>query len=923
MRELLAYSQGAVIEEKLALRIKANDDWDIFIPVAWYSPDGTQDCKYAWKISIDGWNEVNYSGTGSSSGSIRVWYGLIPLSVHTVIIKPQVEDYGWLRAFWYKGTSYASFLVNIISDKSYKGYALSDMYSGNWYKAYQYYGCSNLINTDEELLPDTLEIIGDNYRYYEYAGCSSLVSNAEEKILKTVKVIWDNYRAYQYQNCYSLSKVNMRAINWASVGNNYRYNQLSWIATDKKPANIYIEGWIEEGGNWWLSDTRVKNVYVYYGLVASYKSKLSAITDSKIKKNPDWDNLEYEFIEFIAKADSSGKIRIPVGWYSTAGNQDCAYDWYVSIDGWEAEEINGTGSNSYVSIGSGLTEGSEHRIVIKPKTVNYWWGRAFGYYNTWAEWYIKQIIHDSYKCYGYSRVSTWAYYKYRTYKGCINLINSYEKLPTSITNVGNSYMKECCMGCTSLTTAFWEVMHKWCTIGTDYRMDGYSGCTALSKHQWMAGYMGDTYPSGYKDNYLLNAGTNLELYISRLERMYILNFASGNYYGWGTMTLATITRAGRYIFSGNLQGTSSNTWFDVQIWQNNTKLWTWSAPDPWTEFVKFEINCQVWDVIQIRAGYEQRYGNMNSMKLEYSNVLWLVDNYVKNVKVFVDDIYTYKNNNAWSDLSKSKFSVYYFDYQPIPAVDISKYTTLVGTYSAPWSIDVSSSTRLYTQFTNWSYVWIAVAGTSNNQVYVSWERINLNNGAVYGALIKLNWNSWGTSYAWDWINTGGRADYYDGTVHWAYGDQKGNILDAEEYRHYSWGWYTQYRELSGGRWSIDIQGSTSWWNSWICAWRDGRTVVWEGKTYYTTTRWGSGLTEIGGYSGTYTGIDFSDDGLTVYLQENLGTIKQYNLSSAWDLSSVKTDTGKSLSISWSFAITKDKKYLYVWNGSLKVYQYTP
>ena len=375
MRELLAYSKDVVVEEKLTLRIKADSNGDVYIPVAWYSFDGTQNCPYNWRVSVDGGNWVNYSGTGWVKG-IRVGYWKIPLSIHTVVVRPVVEDYGWLRAFWYKGTSYGSFLINIISDKSYKGYALNNMYSWDYYKAYQYYGCSSLINTDEELLPDTLEVIGDYYRYYEYAGCSSLVNNAEEKILKTVKVIGDYYRAYQYENCYGINKINMRAINWASVWNNYRYNQYSWIATDKKPANIYIEWWIEEGGDWWLLDAKVKWIYVYKDLVGDYQTKLSWITSSKIQKNPLWDNLEYEFIEYIGLADSGGSIRIPVGGYSTGFTQNCAYDWMVSIDWGVAEEISGTGSATYVSVGSWLTSWSEHRVVIKPKTISWWWGRA-------------------------------------------------------------------------------------------------------------------------------------------------------------------------------------------------------------------------------------------------------------------------------------------------------------------------------------------------------------------------------------------------------------------------------------------------------------------------------------------------------------------------------------------------------------------
>ena len=91
MRELLAYSQGAVIEEKLTLRIRADNNGDIYLPVAWYSSDGIQECDYDWMVSIDGNNEVEYSGLWSSNWKIRVGYGLSPLSVHTVIIKPKEE----------------------------------------------------------------------------------------------------------------------------------------------------------------------------------------------------------------------------------------------------------------------------------------------------------------------------------------------------------------------------------------------------------------------------------------------------------------------------------------------------------------------------------------------------------------------------------------------------------------------------------------------------------------------------------------------------------------------------------------------------------------------------------------------------------------------------------------------------------------
>lgn len=639
MRELLAYSQGAVVEEKLALRIRANNSGDIYIPISWYSAEGTQDCDYNWYVSIDWWWQVTYSGMWSAWGSIRVWFWLAPLSVHTVTIKPRVEEYWWLRAFWYKGTNYATFLVNIISDKSYKWYAISDIFTGDWYKAYQYYGCDNLINTDEELLPDTLEIIGNNYRYYEYAGCTSLVWNAEEKILKTVKAIGDNYRAYQYQNCTGLKRVDMRAINWASVGSNYRYNQYSWIGTDRNQVSIYIEWWIEEGWSWGLTDANVAWIYVYKDLVSDYRTKLSWITSSKIQKNAAWDGNEYEFIEFIALADSTGNIRIPVGWFSTSMSQNCGYDWMVSIDGGEAEEITGTGSATYVSVGSWLTEGSEHRVVIKPVTIWWWWGRAFGYYNTGAQLYIKEIIHDSYKCYASSRTSTGNHYKQATYVGCTHLINSYEKLPTSVTSIGAYYMKECYAGCTGLKSAFWEVMHKWATIGADYRYHEYTGCSAMEIHEWIAWYSG-TYPTNYKYEYLSGAGNNMKVYITRYEAL-----ASGL---TNSLWIADNKVNGVYCFIDDIYWyTNSSYWSNI----SNSKFKGWYYDYVCNEFIDINRYTKLLATIALPyIWYEWAESHTNWDAVTYNRWIWLDrKKYWSNIYIWATEYSkdSKGNNHVW------------------------------------------------------------------------------------------------------------------------------------------------------------------------------------------------------------------------------------------------------------------------------------
>ena len=917
MRELLAYSQWAVIEEKLTLRIKADDNGDIYVPTAWYSPEGVQSCSYNWNIGVDDITPVNYSGTGTSSSKIRVGYWLVPLSIHTVIIRPVVEDYGWLRAFWYKGTNIASSLINIVSDKSYKGYALSGIFTGDYYKAYQYYGCSSLINTDEELLPDTLEIIGDYYRYYEYAGCTSLVSNAEEKILKTVKAIGDNYRAYQYENCHGINKINMRAINWASVGNNYRLNQYSWIATDKKPANIYIEWGIEEGGSWGLTDTRVKNIYVYEWLVVDYQTKLSTITSSKIKKNSDWDNLEYEFIEYIALADSTGKIRIPVGWLSTTMSQDCAYDWMVSIDGEEAEEITGTGGQTYVSVGSDLIEGSEHRVVIKPKTIWWWWGRAFGYLSTGAQAYIKELIHDSYRCYATSRIDTWAHYKHATYAGCTNLINSYEKLPTSVTTIGDYYMKECYAGCTGLKTAFWEVMHKWVSMGVDYRKTEYAGCTALEVHQWIAGWSVSSIPNGYRDGYLGGAGNNMDVYITKSLGLLTVStdFPSSNKY--------TVTVAWKYTANWTFNSTSSQWttygYFTKEHDWTTTSFAMVSSSDYTSMWIAWNTTAEVGDLIYYWTETPwYGSGNISWAVLKLYEPLELPINNINKVYAYVDDLYDLKTA---LNISSSKLVAYYYGYICYEMKDINKYTKLLAEVTPPRDIDQT----LLRNFDRWFAInrdmtEIAIAGIeysidskSNNYVWamyytpswtvINWEKVlswlTYKTEQVWGG---SNWSgsnisySWGYAYSQNWI------------LYWHYA-YNGSNYD------YAWEWNI-WQNQTGGRqnaaWAISRNGQFLWWyRQWFKRWKS-----------YTKGLWNSSST-FESVGDVIWNMAFSDDWLTLIMgNSNRSTLTQYTLTSPWDTSTA-VSTWKTLSIQWVIWFSYDFKYLFRFNVTTgKLYQYT-
>lgn len=930
MRWLLSYKAPTQEVERTTLRIKANSNGDVYIPICWYSIDWTQNCPYKWKISIDGWTETNYSWTWSSSWGIRVGYWLKPWTIHTVTIKPQVEEYWWCRALGYKGSAYASTLINIISDKSYMWYAQTSKYTWHYYKAYQYYGCTNLLDTDSEVLPDSLEIIGDNYRAYEYYGCTNLKNNAEEKIYKNVRVIWDNYRAYQYTNCTSLTKIAIRAINWAAVGNNYRYNIFSWIASTTNQATITIEWGIVDWGNWWLADNRVKNILVYNWLVTDYQSKLSWITSTKIIKNPDWDAHNYEYLEFIALADSSGKIRIPTWWYGSDWDiSTTSYDWMISIDGGVATEYTWTWTLGYFSIGSWLTEGSEHKIVIYPKTVAYWWGRSFWYFGTWAEAYIKEIIHDSYKCFAVSYNNTWNFYKYCLFRWCTNLINTYEKLPTSVNTIWNSYMLETYQWCTSLTSATWEVMHKWTNIWTGYRYRCYYGCSSLVLYKWMAGYSWESYPISYKEDMLSWTWNWISVYVTREEKMEAQNVSSISQYASSeTITLTTAAKSWYYIFSWNLIGTNHYyTSFGIRILRWSTQVYQYAISEYWTFPVSTIIQCNAWDVISIaQVSWNPQYWYCDNIKLEYStNVLWLVNNKLNWIYVLEDQLNDYISNNAYYDLLDSKFKIYYYDYVPFPTQDITKYTTLIWEFSVPnrwWYNNRNYQTWVWNTYNRW----VGIFNNSNpNLVYVSWSA-STDRWVVWAALTVIRWTVWQTiaeDIKWNEIINWGSYWNYDGKTNAAFVWYNWWYIYSYQYeRSVGWWWYQDMRACAWRCWD-EKYWEYSWWLTAVSASRDGRYAWWDGNKYYAPTKWWTTSSKVWTYTWTYTNIEFSDNGMTAYLSSNYWDITQYNLWTAWDLDS-KVSTWKTFNVgrSCNRCFSADKKYLYLWDGKLRVYQYT-
>ena len=189
-----------------------------------------------------------------------------------------------------------------------------------------------------------------------------------------------------------------------------------------------------------------------------------------------------ESIVYKMNADGSWNLYIPVSWYSTAWNQNVAYSWKVSVD-WDAETTYSWTwyRGGYIAI-SWYAAWTNHTIMIKPTTEDYWWARAYAWYRVTAQTFVTEIVYDwSYMWFAVSATDTGNYFRWGEYYWCSALIEATEEyLPDTVTTIWERFRQAQYSDCTSLLRAAEEKMSSSATtIWIYFRVGQYSTCSSL------------------------------------------------------------------------------------------------------------------------------------------------------------------------------------------------------------------------------------------------------------------------------------------------------------------------------------------------------------------------------------------------------------------------------------------------------------
>lgn len=304
-----------------------------------------------------------------------------------------------------------------------------------------------------------------------------------------------------------------------------------------------------------------------------------------------------------------------------------------------------------------------------------------------------------------------------------------------------------------------------------------------------------------------------------------------------------------------------------------------------------------------------------------TNSMWLVDNKIEGVYVYVDDIYNYEVNTNWSI---TKFKPRYYGYVCYEFKDIDRYTKLVA------SVNIQSS-------------WIEFNGS---EIYnlTWWLAVNRYKNFDRFAIAASRW--WG----YDKWGSGSDAQAiiveYKLSKWWNLSttpNKRTAILAAQQstwsWSNYTFVWWQRYLRTWGIIWNnarngsnYDYQGvivkgtylfnQQSWWDltKTNTGFSDNGLFAWwfNGK-YRLNSKFGASWTRIWG--GIWqVGLTFSNDGFKMYVWYE--TIKEYSLPRPRDTANA-VDTGRTLNIGagWSFDISVDGKYLFVYRDGT-IYQYT-
>ena len=244
-----------------------NGDLDFYIPLNGYITSGiTQNVPYNWAIEWGDNTTETKSGNSSNANTNWIQHTYTTQGTYTIIIKPVVDDYAWMRAWSFLTTVLGN--SNMVSNKekiisfdyvtnksfmesntSYGQNYLRQLATGtkitspinevkiinennitnidHYFKYAQYYNCTNLISPEIEVLPDSITNINSNFRYQQYYGCSNLTSTATEVLPNSVKTIGSNFRQNQYHSCSKLTTTTVEVLpnGVTNIGDSFRNNQ--------------------------------------------------------------------------------------------------------------------------------------------------------------------------------------------------------------------------------------------------------------------------------------------------------------------------------------------------------------------------------------------------------------------------------------------------------------------------------------------------------------------------------------------------------------------------------------------------------------------------------------------------------------------------------------------------------------------------
>ena len=331
--------------ESIVYRMKAWASGGLYVPISTHG-GGTGD-NYNWRISIDGGPETVYSGTSSTWSDITIGTWYTPDSVHTIVIRPVSETYGWAKAFSCYNVWIANLIVEIVQDLSYKGFAISDSDAWFYFRAYQYCGAS-ITTAPVEILPNTVTTIWSYFRQSQYEGCTSLTTAPTEVLPNTVTALGTSwFRSNQYKGCTSLITPSVEVLpnSITNIWDYFRDGQYNWCVSLATAPNEVLSNLITSIWSWfrreqysWCTSITTAPAEVIYNSI------LSVWNDFRASQYSGCTSL----VGTITEAYPSSNP-IPGGWF-----RDSQFTW-TSITGANIIANNTTGRALQFLVYPGIT----------------------------------------------------------------------------------------------------------------------------------------------------------------------------------------------------------------------------------------------------------------------------------------------------------------------------------------------------------------------------------------------------------------------------------------------------------------------------------------------------------------------------------------------------------------------------------------